>query len=149
VRLRQGGGLHGLSISLCSIRAATKVFDGAWIEPGQHIVTIVGSNVALVQGSWLREGRRESDDETARHVDFITNWRESVEQERQAALFGPLEKGTITWDKIHELGEILNGTFAGRTSVEQVSFHANNNGTAAADLPIAQWVYLQCKRMGQ
>src|SRR5712671_405777 len=26
---------------------------------------------------------------------------------------------------------------------EQITFHANNNGTAAADLAIAQWVYLQ------
>jgi len=72
-----------------------------------------------------------------------------VEQERQAGLFGPLERGVITWDKIHELGEILTGTFAGRTREEQITFHANNNGTAAADLSIAQWVYLQCKQMGR
>jgi hypothetical protein len=32
---------------------------------------VVGSNSALVQGGWLNEGRRESDDETARHADFI------------------------------------------------------------------------------
>jgi len=35
---------------------------GAWIEAGQHIVTIVGSNSALLQGGWLKEGRRENDD---------------------------------------------------------------------------------------
>ena len=131
-------------------RASSCQYSSAWIEPRQHIVTVVGSNSALVQGGWLKEGRRENDDETARRADFIvTNWRETVEQERQAGLFGPLERGVITWDKIHELGEILNGTYAGRTSEEQITFQGNNNGTAAADLAIAQWVYLQCKQMGR
>jgi ornithine cyclodeaminase/alanine dehydrogenase-like protein (mu-crystallin family) len=55
----------------------------------------------------------------------------------------------IGWNKIHELGEILDGSFPGRTSDEQITFHANNNGTAAADLAIAQWVYEQCRRMGR
>ena len=41
------------------------------------------------------------------------------------------------------------GIFPGRTSDEQITFHANNNGTAAADLAIAQWVYEQCRRMGR
>jgi ornithine cyclodeaminase/alanine dehydrogenase-like protein (mu-crystallin family) len=60
-----------------------------------------------------------------------------------------LKKGIIGWNKIHELGEILDGSFPGRTSDEQITFHANNNGTAAADLAIAQWVYEQCRRMGR
>jgi ornithine cyclodeaminase len=142
--------MRGADAVICATNSNVPVFEGSWIEPGQHIVTVVGSNSALVQGGWLKEGRRESDDETARRADFIvTNWRESVEQERQAGLFGPIERGVITWGKIHELGEILNGTFAGRTNDEQITFHANNNGTAAADLAIAQWVYLQCKQMGR
>jgi ornithine cyclodeaminase/alanine dehydrogenase-like protein (mu-crystallin family) len=142
--------MRGADVIICATNSNVPVFDGAWIEPGQHIVTVVGSNAALVAGGWLKEGRRESDDETARRADFIiTNWRESVEQERQAGLYGPIERGVITWDKVHELGEILNGSFAGRTGDEQITFHANNNGTAAADLAIAQWVYLQCKQMGR
>jgi alanine dehydrogenase len=142
--------VRGVDVVICATNASVPVFDGAWTEPGQHIVTIVGSNSALVEGGWVQEGRRESDDETARRADFIvSNWRESVKQEQQAALFGPLERGIIGWDKIHDLGEILNGTFAGRTADAQITFHANNNGTAAADLAIAQWVYLECERMGR
>jgi len=142
--------VRGADVVICATNSNVPVFEGEWIEPGQHIVTVVGSNAALVQGGWLKEGRRESDDETARRADFIiTNWRESIDQERQAGLYGPIERGVIGWDKIHQLGEILNGTFAGRTGAEQITFHANNNGTAAADLAIAQWVYLQCKQMGR
>jgi ornithine cyclodeaminase/alanine dehydrogenase-like protein (mu-crystallin family) len=142
--------IRDADVVICATSSNTPVFDGAWLERGQHLVTIVGSNSALVEGGWLKQGRRENDDETVRRADFIvTNWRESIEQERQAGIFDPIQKGVITWDKIHELGEILDGSFPGRTSDEQITFHANNNGTAAADLAIAQWVYEQCGRMGR
>ena len=113
-------------------------------------MTIVGSNSALVKGGWLKEGRRENDDETVRRADFIiTNWRELIEQERQAGIFDPIQKGVITWDKIHELGEILDGSLSRAAPATSKSrCHANNNGTAAADLAIAQWVYEQCRRHG-
>jgi ornithine cyclodeaminase len=140
----------GADVVICATSSNVPVFDGAWLEPGQHVVTIVGSNSALVKGGWLKEGRRENDDETVRRADFIiTNWRESIEQERQAGIFDPIQKGIIGWDKIHELGEILDGSFPGRTSDTQITMHANNNGTAAADLAIAQWVYEQCREMGR
>jgi ornithine cyclodeaminase/alanine dehydrogenase-like protein (mu-crystallin family) len=69
--------------------------------------------------------------------------------QRQAGIFDPLQEGIITWDKIFELGDIAIGTAPGRTSDEQITYHANNNGTAAADLAIAQWVYKACKDMGR
>jgi ornithine cyclodeaminase len=142
--------VRGADVVICATSSNVPVFDGAWLEPGQHVVTVVGSNSALVAGGWLKEGRRENDDETVRRADFIvTNWRESIEQERQAGIYDPLQKGIITWDKIHELGEILDGSFPGRTSDQQITMHANNNGTAAADLAIAQWVYEQCREMGR
>ena len=63
--------MRGADVIICATNSNVPVFDGAWIEPGQHIVTVVGSNAALVEGSWLKERRRESDDETARRADFI------------------------------------------------------------------------------
>jgi alanine dehydrogenase len=142
--------IRGSDVVICATSSNVPVFDGAWLEPGQHLVTIVGSNSALIKGGWLKQGRRENDDETVRRADFIiTNWRESIEQERQAGIFDPIQKGIITWDKIHELGEILEGSFPGRTSDDQITFHANNNGTAAADMAIAQWVYDECRRLGR
>ena len=110
---RRARSIAGSDVVICATSSNVPVFDGAWLEPGQHLVTIVGSNSALVKGGWLKEGRRENDDETVRRADFIiTNWRESIEQERQAGIFDPIEKGIITWDKIHELGEILDGSLS-------------------------------------
>src|SRR6516162_10306963 len=142
--------MRDVDVVICATNSSVPVFDGNWIEPGQHIVSVVGSNSALVRGGWVTAGRRENDDITVERADFIiTNLRESVEQEQQAGLMEPLQKGIITWDKIHELGELISGAFPGRVDDRQITYHANNNGTAAADLAIAKWVYEACRDMGR
>jgi ornithine cyclodeaminase/alanine dehydrogenase-like protein (mu-crystallin family) len=142
--------ITGQDVVICATSSNVPVFDGAWLEPGQHVVTVVGSNSALIKGGWVKKGRRENDDETVRRADIIvTNWRESIENERQAGIFDPLQEGIISWDKIFELGDIASGRAQGRINDQQITYHANNNGTAAADLAIAQWVYHACKDMGR
>ena len=140
----------GADVVICATNSNVPVFDGNWLEPGQHVVTVVGSNSALVKGGWLQSGRRENDDATVQRASFIiTNWRESIEQENQAGLTEPLQKGLIAWDKIHELGALVSGEFAGRTGEDEITYHANNNGTAAADLAIAKFAYDKCKEKGR
>jgi ornithine cyclodeaminase len=142
--------VESVDVLICATNSNVPVFDGDWLEPGQHVVTVVGSNSALVKGGWLSSGRRENDDRTCERADFIvTNLRESVEQDQQAGLMEPLAKGIIGWDKIVELGEILAGKHPGRTSDVQITYHANNNGTAAADMAIAKWVTDECRKMGR
>lgn len=142
--------VRGADVVLCATNSNVPVFDGDWLEPGQHVVTVVGSNAALVKGGWLAAGRRENDDRTVERADLIvTNWRELVEQEQQAGLIEPLHKGLITWDKIRELGEVLSGACPGRTDAAQITYHANNNGTAAAELAIAKFVYDRCRALGR
>jgi len=142
--------LKGSDVIICATNSNVPVFDGSLLEPGQHVTTVVGSNSALVEGGWLKSGRRENDDETVRRADFIiTNWLESVKQERQAGLIDPIEAGIIGWDKIHQLGELLTGAFPGRTGDEQITYHANNNGTGAADMALAKSVSDRCREMGR
>jgi len=141
---------RGADAVICATNSNVPVFDGNWLESGQHVVTVVGSNNALVKGGWLQSGRRENDDTTVERASLIiTNWRESVETEQQAGLMEPLQKGLITWDKIHELGALVSGAVAGRTREDEITYHANNNGTAAADLAIAKFVYNKCKAQGR
>lgn len=130
----------GSDVMICATNSATPVFDGSWLERGQHLVTVVGAG----------GGRREVDDVAVKRADLIvTNWRESVEFERPAVLIEPIEKGIITWDSIREIGEIAAGTATGRTSDEQITYHANSSGTAAADLAIARRVYDRCREVGR
>src|SRR5207237_8262761 len=74
---------RGADVVICATNSNVPVFDGEWLEPGQHVVTVVGSNKALVKGGWLPQGRREHDDRTAeRAACILTNSRESSEQEQ-------------------------------------------------------------------
>ncbi len=141
---------RGADVVICATNSNVPVFDGDWLEEGAHVVTVVGSNAALVKGGWLKSGRRENDDRTVERASVIvTNWRESIESEQQAGLIEPLNKGIIGWDKIVELGEIVAGTHPGRTRDDEITYHANNNGTAAADLAIAKFVADECRRLGR
>ncbi|MDP6174296.1 MAG: hypothetical protein QGF09_09035, partial [Rhodospirillales bacterium] len=73
----------------------------------------------------------------------------SISQDEQAGLWDPIQQGLIGWDKIFSLGAVLNGDHPGRTSDEQVTYHFNNNGTAAADLALAQIVYNHARKDGR
>ena len=42
--------VRGVDIVLAATNSSVPVFDGNWLEPGQHVTTIVGSNIGLVKG---------------------------------------------------------------------------------------------------
>ena len=50
--------MQDVDVVICATNLSVPVFDGNWIEPGQHIVSVVGSNNALVKGGWVKSGRR-------------------------------------------------------------------------------------------
>ncbi len=134
--------IKGADLVVCATSSNVPVFDGHLLEQGQHVVTIVGSNTQLVEGGFIKKGRRENDDETVRRADVIvTNWVDSVLSEKQCGLWDPLEAGIISRDRIIGIGDVLAGKHPGRTADDQITYHFNNNGTAAADLAIAKVVY--------
>ena len=134
--------IKGADMVISATSSNVPVFDGTLLEPGQHVATIVGSNVQLVEGGFVKKARRENDDETVRRADVIaTNWVDSVFADKQAGLIEPLEAGLITKESIVGIGDIAAGKHPGRTSDEQITYHFNNNGTAAADLAIAKVVF--------
>lgn len=142
--------VRGSDVVISATDSNVPTFRGEWLEPGQHVVTVVGSNSALVEGGWLKSGRRENDDETVRRADVIVvNHRESVMQEKQAGLYDPIQQGIITFDDVHALGSVLSGAHPGRTADEQITFHFNNNGTAAADMALAKIVFDRAKEQGR
>ena len=73
--------VEGSDIVLAATNSNTPVLDGAWLEPGTHVISIVASNIGLQQGGFIREKRRELDDETVRRADRIVVC--SREQSRQ------------------------------------------------------------------
>ena len=139
-----------VDVVVCATNTNKVLFDGDWLHEGQHVTGIIGGNIQLVEGGFLKESRRELDDRTAERADVIvTNLRESVVSEKQGDLWIPIERGLITLEQIAELGEVAAGRRDGRTDDRQITYHKNNNGTGAADLAVTMLAYQKARELGR
>ena len=142
--------IKGVDVVIAATNTNVPVFDGNWLEPGQHVTTIIGSNVSLVKGGWLSKRRREIDDTTVKRSDVIVvNSREQVIQDEQGDIFEPVQAGIIKWEQVHELGEMLNGKAPGRDNDRQITMHKNNVGLGIADLALAAKVVELAREQGR
>lgn len=144
--------VRGVDIILTATNSSVPVFDGNWLTPGQHVTTIVGSNVGLVKGGFTAAKRRETDDATLARSDVhgIVSVQQAV-QDEQADIFDPVQRGVIQWGQLIEIGEILAGNKEGRTKAEQITFFKNNAGQGVADVALGAKVLdnVQKKHAGQ
>lgn len=142
--------IRGVDVVVCATNTNVELFDGNWLEPGQHVTGIIGGNIQLVQGGFLKKVRREIDDRTVeRSGVVVTNLRESVVSEQQGDLYEPIQKGLIKLEDIVELGELARGLAKGRNADDEITYHKNNNGTAASEIAIAMVVYEKARAAGR
>ncbi|MGH7872532.1 MAG: ornithine cyclodeaminase family protein [Candidatus Binatia bacterium] len=144
--------VQGMDIVLTATNSSVPVFDGNWLRAGQHVTTIVGSNVGLVKGGFTATKRREIDDATLAqsHVHGIVSIQQAI-QDEQADIYDPVQRGVIRWEQLIEIGEILAGLKEGRTKAEQITFYKNNAGQGVADVALGAKVLenIQKKNTGQ
>ena len=129
--------VRGVDIVLTATNSSVPVFDGNWLRAGQHVTTIVGSNVGLVKGGFTAAKRREIDDATLTqsHVHGIVSIQQAI-QDEQADIYDPVQRGVLRWEQLIEIGEILAGFKEGRTKAEQITFYKNNAGQGVADVAL-------------
>ena len=144
--------VRGVDIILTATNSSVPVFDGNWLEAGQHVTTIVGSNVGLVKGGFTAAKRREIDDATLARSDVhaIVSIQQAI-QDEQADIYDPVERGVIRWEQLIEIGEILAGNKEGRTKADQITFYKNNAGQGVADVALGAAVLekIKAKNKGQ
>ena len=142
--------IKGSDVILCATNTNVPLFDGNFLEPGQHVTGIIGGNIQLVQGGFLKSARREIDNRTAERANVIvTNLRESVISEKQGDLYEPVESGLVKLKDLIELGAVAAGDALGRNNEEDITYHKNNNGTAASEIAVAMLVYEKAKDAGR
>jgi alanine dehydrogenase len=141
--------VESADVLLTATNSNVPVFNGEWLQAGAHVTSIMGGNVGLVRAGVAAKPRRELDDTTIKRAGVIVaNSREQAIQDEQADLFDPVEAGFLSWEKVGELGQLLNRMIPGRTSVEQITLFKNNAGQGVADVAVASKIYSLARRNG-
>jgi ornithine cyclodeaminase/alanine dehydrogenase-like protein (mu-crystallin family) len=139
----------GVDIILAATNASVPVLEGRWLEEGVHITSIVSSNIGLVKGGFTAKKRRELDNETIRRADRMAVCSKSQAiQDQQGDLFDPVEAGVTSWDRIVELGDLLNGKVPGRSSAREITLFKNNAGQGIADVALAALAFKKITERG-
>ena len=127
-------------ILITATTASAPVVQGPWLRPGTHI-NAVGANFPQ---------KRELDTETVQCAEVI--FVDSCEQAKMEAgdLIQSFEEAPERWDAVKELGDLVTGRLAGRTSRDQITLF-KSNGLAIEDIVTAGRVYELAveKKMGQ
>ncbi len=128
---------RGADIVVAATSSSTPVIQGAWLTSGVH-VNAMGAN---------RVDARELDDEVLRGTTFVA--ADSKEQARLEAgdLVQPIRDGLLTWDRIHEISDVVSGRVSGRRSAEDRTLF-KSLGIALEDVAVAAFVYERARKEG-
>jgi alanine dehydrogenase len=139
-----------VDIILCMTNTNVPVIDGCWLEEGQYIISVIGSNIELVKSGNLSAPRREIDDGTLRRCDFIVALSKAQAiDSQQGDIYWPVQNGVITWDKVVEISDVLAGKAAGRTDDRQIILYKNQGGQGIVDIALAKKCYELAKLHGK
>ena len=133
--------VRGADIVCCATNARVPVFDGAWLEPGQMVVSIANSDVL---------GTRREVDETTfeRARDIIINDWASVTVNRQVELTEPIEKGLVRRENVNTLGDIVAGKARLSGERDAIVYYKNNTGLAMQFAACGAILYPKLKAEG-
>jgi ornithine cyclodeaminase len=129
--------LDGADIVNIVTRAENPVFDGEQLPRGVH-VNAVGSNALH---------RREIDLATLKAADVIVVDSVDVAMRECGDLLPALEAGMVHWRNMPDLGDVLIGRHAGRTSTDQVTLF-ESQGMGLQDIYVGHHVWQEALRRG-
>jgi ornithine cyclodeaminase len=120
------GAVQGADIVNIITRSKSPVLLGEWLEPGQHI-NAAGSNALE---------RQEVDERTVERADVITVDARATARNECGDLAPLVELNKLRWDDLVEIGDVIAGKAAGRTSERQISLF-ESQGMGLLDLYVA------------
>lgn len=122
--------IRDADVAIAATNAPRPVVRGEWLQIGCHI-NAIGAN---------RLETRELDDDAVRRCAFVAT--DSIEQAKEEGgdLVEPMKRGVITWDRVHEISEVVAGKVPGRTRVDDITLF-KSHGIAIEDVAVAALVY--------
>ena len=139
-----------VEIILCMTNTNVPVIDGSWLEEGQYIISVIGSNIELVKSGNIPAPRREIDDATLKRASFVVALsKEQAIDSQQGDIYWPVQNGVIGWDKIVDIADVLTGRAKGRTDDRQIIVYKNQGGQGIADIALAKRCYELAREHGK
>ena len=129
--------IRDADVAIAATNAPQPVIHGDWLRPGCHI-NAVGAN---------RLETRELDDAAVGRCASVAT--DSIEQAKEESgdLVEPMKRGLITWDRIHEIGQVVAGKVRGRTNDDEITLF-KSHGIAIEDVAVAAIVYERARDRG-
>src|SRR5262244_2197584 len=119
--------IEGADVILCATNSNVPVFDGNWLAPGQHVTSIVSSNIGLLKRGHVRLMRREIDHTTLERADVLMTNAWGQEELDKTAVFWEmsLDRPQIA-NKIVDAGQVIRSERKGRTQEAQITYFKNS-----------------------
>jgi alanine dehydrogenase len=125
------------------------VLFGEWLQPGQHVTSIVASNKGVfLQGSVSRPRREFDDAVIARATRVVATLKEQAIMDEQADLFEPVSSGVTSWDQIADLGELVAGKVHGRRSPQDITVFKQNSDQGVGFMALAKLAHDKARAAG-
>lgn len=139
----------GSDLIVCATGSNVPVLYGDWLEEGQHVTSIVGSNKELLQEGLVTSPRRELDDKVLTRADvIIATLRQQGIQDEQGDFTEPIGKGLLQWEEIKDLSSLLAGQATGRTSARQITLFKQNSDQGVGFMALARLAHDKARSAG-
>jgi ornithine cyclodeaminase/alanine dehydrogenase-like protein (mu-crystallin family) len=123
------------------------------------VVTITSAKDPIVDGEWLRDGtficgvgattaeRRELHGNAVDRCGTIVVEHLPQAQGESGELIDAVERGALTWDRVHELKDIVSGKVPARASVDEINLF-DTIGVGTEDIAIATFALQKAEKLG-
>lgn len=140
---------HGADLIVCATGSNVPVLFGEWLEPGQHVTSIVGSNKELLQEGLVSRPRRELDDTVLTRADLVVaTLRQQGIYDEQGDLAEPIGKGLLRWEDVKDLSALIAGRERGRTTEDQITLFKQNSDQGVGFMALARLVHDKARAAG-
>lgn len=139
----------GFDLIVCATGSNVPVLYGDWLQEGQHITSIVGSNKELLQEGLVSSPRRELDDKVLVRADVIVaTLRQQGIYDEQGDFVEPIGRGLLQWDDIKDLSSLLAKKVEGRTSRNQITLFKQNSDQGVGFMALARLAHDKARNAG-
>jgi len=140
---------RGADLIVCATGSNVPVLYGEWLEPGQHVTSIVASNKEIVQEGLLDRPRRELDDAVLSRAEVIVaTLRQQAIYDEQGDFVEPIAKGVLRWEDVIDLSALLAGEATGRITDKQITLFKQNSDQGVGFMALARLAHDKARAAG-